>query len=89
MERPVQLTDQANKNCSFLLVRHPNVMDKLRSEIACTFDNRVEVTRSDLRKMDYLQNVLKESKTLWYQPCFRESHPDFQMQLSDFILLFR
>lgn len=89
MQSPVQLTDQADKNCSFLLVRHPNVMDKLRSEIACIFDSRVEITRSDLRKMNYLQNVIKESKTLCHQPYFLHFQPDFQMQLSDSILLFR
>ncbi|OAP57333.1 hypothetical protein AYL99_08071 [Fonsecaea erecta] len=49
----------------FLLVRHPNVMDKLRSEITATFDNTAEVTRSDLRKMKYLQNVLKETLRLY------------------------
>ncbi|ETI21603.1 hypothetical protein G647_07950 [Cladophialophora carrionii CBS 160.54] len=49
----------------FLLVRHPRVMDKLRSEIASTLDGQAEATRSDLRRMNYLQNVLKETLRLY------------------------
>ncbi|KIW13045.1 hypothetical protein PV08_08232 [Exophiala spinifera] len=49
----------------FLLVRHPNVLNRLRSEIASTFNGRGEVTRSDLRRMNYLQNVLKETLRLY------------------------
>lgn len=43
-------------------------MEKLRSEIALTFNGNTEVTRSDLRKMNYLQNVLKESMATFQQP---------------------
>jgi cytochrome P450 len=50
----------ANSNNSFLLVRHPEVLNKLRAEIANHGD--AELTRNDLRNMTYLQNVLKESK---------------------------
>jgi hypothetical protein len=46
---------------SFLLVRHSNVMEKLRAEIASTCGTSSELTRDDLRRMPYLQNVLKES----------------------------
>ena len=49
---------------SFLLVRHPKTIEKLRAEIESTFKGSTEITRSDLKKMDYLQNVLKESKTM-------------------------
>ena len=45
---------------SFLLVRHPHVLEKLRSEIAA--QGNVEWTRSGLRNMKYLQNILKESR---------------------------
>ncbi|KAL8830337.1 MAG: hypothetical protein Q9170_005773 [Blastenia crenularia] len=46
---------------NFLLVRHPEVLAKLRKEISL-LKGRMEVTRSELRNMNYLQNVLKESK---------------------------
>jgi cytochrome P450 len=45
---------------SFLLVRHPRVMEKLRVEIA--FTCIVGMHRDDLKKLSYLQNILKESK---------------------------
>lgn len=45
---------------SFLLVRHPQVMNKLRAEIAN--HSSAELSRNDLRNMPYLQNILKESK---------------------------
>ncbi|KAH7378549.1 cytochrome P450 alkane hydroxylase [Cadophora sp. MPI-SDFR-AT-0126] len=47
----------------FLLVRHPNVLIKLRSEIA-VYGN-AELTRNDLRNMNYLQNILKETLRLY------------------------
>ncbi|KAH9204657.1 cytochrome P450 alkane hydroxylase [Leptodontidium sp. 2 PMI_412] len=47
----------------FLLVRHPNVLVKLRSEIAA--QGNAELTRSDLRNMKYLQNILKETLRLY------------------------
>jgi cytochrome P450 len=53
---------------SFLLVRHPKVMEKLRDEIASTCDATSNLTRDDLRRMPYLQNVLKESTSLKYVP---------------------
>lgn len=47
----------------FLLVRHPKVLDKLREETdQCDIDG---LTRTDLRKMSYLQNVLKEVLRLY------------------------
>lgn len=45
----------------FLLVRHPKVMQKLRSEISAACVDIHTVTREDLRKLPYLQKVLKES----------------------------
>lgn len=46
---------------SFLLVRHPKVLTKLRLEIAA--QGSAELTRTDLRNMKYLQNILKESES--------------------------
>lgn len=46
---------------SFLLVRHPQVLAKLREESA--LHGKEEFTRASLRNMSYLQNVLKESKS--------------------------
>ncbi|PSN61242.1 cytochrome P450 alkane hydroxylase [Corynespora cassiicola Philippines] len=50
---------------SFLLVRHPQVMEKLRAEIAATCDGNSMFSREDLRRMTYLQNVLKETLRLY------------------------
>lgn len=49
-------------NCSFTLVRYPRVLAKLREEIAQACQGKPNLTRSDLRNMTYLQNVIKESK---------------------------
>jgi Cytochrome P450 len=48
---------------SFLLVRHPRVTEKLRAEIDVEIEGKTEITRSNLKRMNYLQSVLKESKT--------------------------
>ena len=50
----------------FLLIRHPKAFQKLKEEIASRLSNKVDMTRSDLRQMKYLQNVLNESK---FQSC--------------------
>jgi hypothetical protein len=55
---------------SFLLVRHPQVLSKLKAEIASAFVGKIDICRRDLLKMTYLQNVLKESNL----PQFH--HPD-------------
>jgi cytochrome P450 len=49
----------------FLLVRHPNIMAKLRTEIASLCPDQSQLTRTDLRKMTYLQNILKETLRLY------------------------
>lgn len=45
----------------FLLIRHPQVLEKLRGEIS-KLDSNTGLTRNSLRDMKYLQNVLKESE---------------------------
>ena len=46
-----------------MLVRHPNVLGKLRTEISSVSQGRgSELNRTDLRNMKYLQMILKESK---------------------------
>ncbi|PVH90348.1 cytochrome P450 alkane hydroxylase-like protein, partial [Periconia macrospinosa] len=51
----------------FLLVRHPRVMEKLRAEIV-TLNVDTELHRDNLRKLTYLQNVLKERMSLRLYP---------------------
>ncbi|KAF2711611.1 cytochrome P450 alkane hydroxylase [Pleomassaria siparia CBS 279.74] len=49
----------------FLLIRHPNVLLKLRAEIASTLTQNSSITRANLLQMPYLQNVLKETLRLY------------------------
>ena len=49
----------------FLLVRHPKALEKLREEINRNYSNLESLTRTDLRNMGYLQNVLKETLRLY------------------------
>ena len=49
----------------FMLVRHPMVLEKLRKEIKGACSDPASLTRTDLRKMGYLQNVLKETSRLY------------------------
>jgi cytochrome P450 len=46
---------------SFLLVRHPQVMERLRVEVASMDGSGPDLSRDDLKGMPYLQNILKES----------------------------
>ena len=46
----------------FLLVRHPKALQKLKEEITYSLGDKADITRTDLRKMGYLQNVLNESE---------------------------
>lgn len=48
---------------SFLLVRHPKVMEKLRAEINSLPVTKEKMNRGDLRNLHYLQNILKESES--------------------------
>ncbi|KAI9761985.1 MAG: hypothetical protein M1840_001514 [Geoglossum simile] len=45
-----------------LLVRYPHVLSKLQEEISSITGGSSEMTRADLQKMAYLNNILKESK---------------------------
>lgn len=46
---------------SFLLVRHPKVLERLRSEIKSTVAEGEKLTRFHIQQMPYLKNVLNES----------------------------
>lgn len=54
-----QAADNIN---SRLLVRHPDVLQKLREEISLVIGNTPDFERDDLQKLEYLTMVLKESK---------------------------
>ena len=49
----------------FLLVRHPTVLEKLRTEIYSHCNSKDRLHRQDLRDLTYLQNVLKETLRLY------------------------
>ncbi|KAI1120336.1 cytochrome P450 alkane hydroxylase [Nemania abortiva] len=49
----------------FLLVRHPRVMEKLRSEISALDVKEEDLRRVDLRNLNYLHKVLKETLRLY------------------------
>lgn len=51
----------ANHVNSRLLVRHPEVLKKLREEVSSMIGNASDFDRDDLQKMEYLTMVLKES----------------------------
>jgi cytochrome P450 len=51
---------------SYLLVRHPHVLRKLRTEIDCTFKRSPILDRGKLRDLHYLQKIIKESMSLLY-----------------------
>ncbi|RDL38393.1 Uncharacterized protein BP5553_02733 [Venustampulla echinocandica] len=48
----------------FLLIRHPQVLEKLRVEIS-ELNGNTDLTRTDLRNVKYLQHVLKETLRLY------------------------
>lgn len=50
---------------SFILVRHPDALTKLRTEIANTPTKPGNIRRADLKGMKYLQAVLKEVLRLY------------------------
>ncbi len=62
----------ADLSNGFLLIRHPHVLSKLRAEVASACNGNIELSRTDLRNIKYLQNVLKESKSP--QPSLLECH---------------
>lgn len=57
------LTDFSLITHSFLLVRHPKVLERLRSEIKSTVSKGEKLTRLHIQQMSYLKNVLNESKS--------------------------
>jgi len=49
----------------FLLLRYPRVLKKLREEVNANCSDLASLTRTDLRQMGYLQNVLRETLRLY------------------------
>lgn len=49
------------KSPSYLLVRHPAVLDRLRNEIRSVASDEEGLTRAQILKMPYLKCVLNES----------------------------
>lgn len=49
----------------YLLVRHPQVLLRVRTEINSVAGVAMDVTRNDLKSMPYLANVIKESKSCY------------------------
>ena len=47
----------------FLLVRHPKVLQKLKEDIRSSLGDEVNITRTDIRKLGYLRNVLKANES--------------------------
>lgn len=46
----------------FLLVRHPRCLEKLKAEIKSTVGSRTDLSRTDLKAIKYLENILNESE---------------------------
>jgi hypothetical protein len=46
---------------SFLLVRHPEVLNRLREEIKTVLEGEQDISRALINKMIYLRCVLNES----------------------------
>ncbi|RDW82928.1 hypothetical protein BP5796_04419 [Coleophoma crateriformis] len=51
----------------FLLVRHPDVLAKLRDQIAAVIPEGEEVTRASIAKLPYLKCVINETQRLYPQ----------------------
>ena len=49
----------------FLLLRHSKSMEKVKAEVKSTLGDKTKFSRSDLKSMSYLQNVLKENLRLY------------------------
>lgn len=49
---------------SYHLAQRPDVLERLNAEIESKLCGRTDFTREDLKKMGYLENVLRESKFL-------------------------
>lgn len=49
----------------FLLVRHPQVLQKLREEVETKLGVESEISRTQLKNLSYLQNILKEVLRLY------------------------
>ena len=68
--------------CSRLLVRNPNKLAKLRSEISAVLGKDKNITRAHVQRMTYLHNAIKESKDLYSFFQLLQSHPHLMTILS-------
>ena len=61
-----------------LLTRHPDVLSRLREEVETIVGEDPDMTRDDFKRMPYLANVLKESKSLYFISLRLDSANHFQ-----------
>lgn len=47
---------------SYHLAQHPDILSRLNTEIKSKLGGRIDFTHDNLKKIEYLENVLKESK---------------------------
>ncbi|KAL8662719.1 MAG: hypothetical protein Q9202_004504 [Teloschistes flavicans] len=59
------LDHSLTKHHSFLLVRHPKVLSRLKAEIHSVVDQNTSVARIHIQKMSYLRHILNESLRLY------------------------
>ena len=52
---------------SFLLLRYPKALARLRQEIKAISPDGEDLTRAQINKMTYLKHILKESE--WNRSC--------------------
>lgn len=69
------------RRCSRLLVRHPEVLKRLRGEIKSVLGEDKDITRAYIQRMAYLQNVIKEST------CFTRAPRRHQSRLRNSVAL--
>ena len=54
----------AETSISFLLLRHPHVLARLRREISDTLGEDVALSRSHIQKLQWLKCILNESERI-------------------------
>lgn len=61
----------ADHMISRLLVRHPPILERLRQEVTTVIGSSSHITREALRKMPYLNCIIKECKLKYHLPDLR------------------